>query len=766
MSDVQESFNVQHSKLIFNRRSYMRSLSNYRGVSEGFRCTMFKKIKMARHILVLSLCMVFFLAAGSVVFAAGNGYESTDLFLEAFDFQGLDAAENSPVDSTIVRRRFVKINPSVFVLNEKGGIDQGRAAFLDLNLFGGIFYRAYAEKIETNERGNVLWSGRIEGEPLGHVTLVYDPDEDMITANVSLPGEFYQIRHAGNGLHAVQQADHSRFNPCETENGPNRRRGNADNPDSAADRNGEEEGHHGHENLSETPDSTMADDGSTVDVLVVYTNGARSAAGGTSSIESEIDLAITETNNGYSNSDVNHRVNLVHTAEVTYSETSNATDVNRLQATNDGYMDNVHTLRDTHKADIVILLTTTGSGRVYEIMSPVSSSFENKAFGVVNRTYSTGNYTFGHEIGHLMSARHDWYVDNTNNSPYTYNHGLVNAPDRWRTVMAYGSECSPSCTRILYWSNPNKTYGGDPMGVAEGQSNAADNHKTLNNTAYTVANFRLSGGTPPAGNLAQAIDNDNLTVTTSGNGNWSVDNTTTYYDGDSAKAPTITHNQSASFETTISGYTTVKFFWKVSSESNYDYVRFYIDGVEKDKISGNTNWAQKTYTVTSGSHTLKWSYTKDGSVSSNSDTGWVDKLELDNSGPADPIAAAVDASSLTFTLSGNQNWYVDTSQSQFGGSSVRVPSALNHNQSATMQTTISGVTSVKFYWKVSSEANYDYLRFYIDGVEQDKISGSTSWAQKTYTVSSGSHTLKWTYDKDYSVSSGSDTGWVDHLELQ
>ena len=92
-----------------------------------------------------------------------------------------------------------------------------------------------------------------------------------------------------------------------------------------------------------------------------------------------------------------------------------------------------------------------------------------------------------------MGARHDWYVDTVVNSPYTYNHGYVNLEDRWRTVMAYNTECSAEtvyCTRLQYWSNPDVTYVGDPMGVAEGQPYAADNRKTLNNTAYTVANFR------------------------------------------------------------------------------------------------------------------------------------------------------------------------------------------------------------------------------------------------------------------------------------
>ncbi len=139
---------------------------------------------------------------------------------------------------------------------------------------------------------------------------------------------------------------------------------------------------------------------------------------------------------------------------------------------------------------------------------------------------------------------------------------------------------------------------------------------------------------------------------------------------------------------------------------------------------------------------------------------------FDGTPPADPIADAVDITGQTFSLSGSYNWAATTSSYYYGGDSAVSPAALSDNQDAIMETTISGVTSVKFYWKVSSEANYDYLRFYIDGVQQDQIAGTVNWTQKTYSVSSGSHTLKWAFEKDYSVSSGSDCGWVDKLELQ
>lgn len=54
----------------------------------------------------------------------------------------------------------------------------------------------------------------------------------------------------------------------------------------------------------------------------------------------------------------------------------------------------------------------------------------------------------------------------------------------------------------------------------------------------------------------------------------------------------------------------------------------HIDGVEQERISGNVDWQSKTYGISSGSHTVKWTYTKDGSVNRGSDCGWRDKVEF------------------------------------------------------------------------------------------------------------------------------------------
>ena len=65
--------------------------------------------------------------------------------------------------------------------------------------------------------------------------------------------------------------------------------------------------------------------------------------------------------------------------------------------------------------------------------------------------------------------------------------------------------------------------------------------------------------------------------------------------------------------------------------------------------------------------------------------------------------------------------------------------------------------------KVSSESEYDYLRFYIDGVQKEQWSGEVAWSNVTYAVTPGLHTFKWTYSKDVSVVAGSDCAWVDYI---
>jgi M6 family metalloprotease-like protein/uncharacterized repeat protein (TIGR02543 family) len=149
---------------------------------------------------------------------------------------------------------------------------------------------------------------------------------------------------------------------------------------------------------------------------------------------------------------------------------------------------------------------------------------------------------------------------------------------------------------------------------------------SFNNPAYadsSDANFTLM----PQPTLAESLDAAGLTWTLSGNGNWFAQSNTTKDGVDAAQSGAIGNDQNSSMDTTVTGPGTMTFWWKVSSESTYDFLRFYINGVEQaGSISGEVNWAQKTFNIPSGTQTLKWSYTKDYIEANGSDCGWVDQV--------------------------------------------------------------------------------------------------------------------------------------------
>jgi hypothetical protein len=209
-------------------------------------------------------------------------------------------------------------------------------------------------------------------------------------------------------------------------------------------------------------------------VLVVYSAAARAAAGGTAQIEAEIALGIAETNAYYAQSGIAQRVRLVHTAEVAFGNgVGYEAALNQLTNTADGVLDNVHALRNAYGADLVSLwvesFAEAGICGVAWLLQTVSASFATSGFSVLARPgCAVSNKSFAHELGHNMGARHDHYVESGSLTPF-YNYGYVHLSatpsERWRTVMAYNNQCLDSgysCTRLGYFSNPDKSYGTPP----------------------------------------------------------------------------------------------------------------------------------------------------------------------------------------------------------------------------------------------------------------------------------------------------------------
>lgn len=219
-----------------------------------------------------------------------------------------------------------------------------------------------------------------------------------------------------------------------------------------------------------------------IDVVVAYTASAAAASG---DINGLIQLAFDESNTSYSNSGINLTIAPAYVGQVDYTEAGRTYDqhVAALQSTSDGIMDIVHTWRDQYLGDVVVLIVNDQSycGLASAIMADASS-----AFAAVDYSCATGNYSFGHEIGHLEGARHDRATDNTN-TPFQYGHGYIEPNHQWRTIMAYPQPCN-YCLRTQYWSNPNITY--PPTGQVMGTTTYEYDASVLDQTKTTVGLFR------------------------------------------------------------------------------------------------------------------------------------------------------------------------------------------------------------------------------------------------------------------------------------
>lgn len=148
----------------------------------------------------------------------------------------------------------------------------------------------------------------------------------------------------------------------------------------------------------------------------------------------------------------------------------------------------------------------------------------------------------------------------------------------------------------------------------------------------------------------------------------------------------------------------------------------------------------------------------------NSLGGGTETITLNVGTVTQGLADVLDAPSQTFTTSGDLPWVPQELYSSDGVNAAR-SGAIDNLQQSVMTTQVTGPCKVVFYWGVSSEADYDFLRFHIDDVEQDAISGEVGWTRKGFLVPAGTHTLKWAYIKDDFTAAGLDSGFVDRLSF-
>ena len=111
-------------------------------------------------------------------------------------------------------------------------------------------------------------------------------------------------------------------------------------------------------------------------------------------------------------------------------------------------------------------------------------------------------------------------------------------------------------------------------------------------------------------------------------------------------------------------------------------------------------------------------------------------------------------------------WFMSAQNASDGFYSIR-SGYTSDDQSSRINLTLEVGHAGKIWFdlSVSSEAGYDFLRFYIDDVERGAWSGSVGWITVVFDVEAGVHEFAWVYSKDGSVAVGQDQAWVDRIVL-
>jgi len=241
----------------------------------------------------------------------------------------------------------------------------------------------------------------------------------------------------------------------------------------------------------------LPDDGTRIDIMVLYTVGMANAYPG-SQIDTRIQYLIDQSNLALTNSQISTQLNLVYSQVVNYPDNSTGDMREALDdlTNNVGVFSNIETLRTSYGADQVALLrrfVDEGCGMAWLLQQASDARYAYSVVHDGSKTDHSGSFcselTFIHELGHNLGCQHD--RANASSIPiYPYSYGYQDPQRAFRTVMAY--DCVGGCPRIPYFSNPELTYQGKPVGIPEGNPNAADNAKTINSTRTAMAAYRAS----------------------------------------------------------------------------------------------------------------------------------------------------------------------------------------------------------------------------------------------------------------------------------
>ena len=163
----------------------------------------------------------------------------------------------------------------------------------------------------------------------------------------------------------------------------------------------------------------------------------------------------------------------------------------------------------------------------------------------------------------------------------------------------------------------------------------------VSNEVQSVASSNAALALSVTVSLAEALDTPGWVWTTGGSGSW-TGRTGVSHDGiDAARSASVGDAQYTWIKTSVAGPGTLTSWWRVSSEAGRDFLRFMTNGADVTRISGEVDWQFQTFSVPAGSMELQWRYSKNGSLSSGQDRGWVDQVAFIPDAPVKPNVVSI-----------------------------------------------------------------------------------------------------------------------------
>ena len=303
--------------------------------------------------------------------------------------------------ATVLRQRFAGIDREILTA-ARLHVDRAVAepAVVRLNLFDDVVLDAVVQDTGPTSAGYWL-AGHIEGSPPGSLILVVN--NEIVAGFVTAPGGTYSIRSTADGVLAIQQIDLLTLRGMERVETLMPSSPPGPEPDRI-------------QPITWPPPSSQAaapsdeEDGSRIDVLVVYNPDARNYFGGYArpGIRAVIDLAVAGTNKAFAESGVIQRIHLVSAQEV---DDLRGKGIERKER-----------LRDQFTADIVFEVDGDpercgdlggcggASVTLYESLQGEVLTFGRLAYAFLGVDYMNP-LNFAHELGHVMGIWHDRYTE-------------------------------------------------------------------------------------------------------------------------------------------------------------------------------------------------------------------------------------------------------------------------------------------------------------------------------------------------------------------